>query len=247
MIASVIVITKNQKHLLKKSLPRLLEQNIRGGYEIIVVDSGSTDGAREYVDSLPVKLVRIKPEAFNFAKAFNTGARKAKGKYLVRLSGDAIPNSSSFLKELLKPFDDPKVGGTYGKYIQTGNEEYTHPSFWPPERFAERTTRYSVKPSLLRYLLDKNYFEEITIFAGGCCALRRSFWRKRPFNERLFGGDDAEYAVFLHLSGYDIVCTPKAEVVHEHKKVTLKGGFWDETKWRIVFVREILRLWITKK
>lgn len=243
MKASILIITKNQKYLLEKSLPVLLHQNFKEKYEIVVVDSGSTDGAREYVKSLGLKLVKINPDTFRFASAFNAGAKNTQGEILVRLSGDVIPKGKDFLKELLKPFEDPKVGGTYGKYTQTGNENYTHPSFWPPERFPEKTTRYSIKPNFLRYLLDKNYIEEIVNFAGGCCALRRSLWEKRPFNERLLGGDDADYAIFLHLSGYDIVYTPKAEVVHEHKKATLKGSFWDETKWRVVSVREIFRLW----
>jgi len=53
MKASIIIITKNQKKYLEKTIPVLLNQNITD-YEMIVVDSGSRDGALEYVRSFMV-------------------------------------------------------------------------------------------------------------------------------------------------------------------------------------------------
>ena len=55
MTASVIIITKNQKEFLHQTIPTLLSQKFSGSFEIIVVDSGSTDGAVEYVKTFPVK------------------------------------------------------------------------------------------------------------------------------------------------------------------------------------------------
>src|SRR3990172_10003220 len=117
MEASIIIITKDQKEFLQKTLPVLLNQEFKGKYEIIVVDSGSTDDALQYIKSLPINLVQISPETFNYARAFNTGSKKAKGKLLIRLSGDCLPQDNFFLKEILDGFEDTKVGGTYGRYI----------------------------------------------------------------------------------------------------------------------------------
>lgn len=217
VLASIIIITKNQKEILLKSLPILLKQNIEEKYEIIVVDSGSTDGAVEYIKSLPVKLVEIRTKTFIYAKAFNTGAKIAKGNFLVRLSGDVIPIKTDFLAELLKPFADEKVGGTYGKYTITGRSNYGYPTFWPAERFPRRVTRYSIRPNPLKMIFNKEHSDLVTNFAGGCCAIRRKIWEKRPFNENLIAAEDAEYSWFLHTIGYAIVCNPSAEVIHEHK------------------------------
>ncbi len=47
--ASVIVITKNQKRFLEMSVPAIQCQQLDSAFEIIAVDSGSTDGAVEYL------------------------------------------------------------------------------------------------------------------------------------------------------------------------------------------------------
>jgi rhamnosyltransferase len=244
MKASVVIITKNQKQLLEKSLPILLKQDLKGGYEIIVVDSGSNDGAVEYIRKNTVKLIEIKPKYFNFANAFNTGAERAKGEFLVRLSGDVIPIHEDFLTQLLSAFKNPKVKGTYGKYIQRKREGYTHPFFWPPSRFPKSIKKYSVKPKLLSFLFNEKHKKEITNFAGACCAVRRSIWLKRPFNEKITAGEDAEYAIYLHKKDYDIVCNPKAEVIHEHKQNTLKTNLKYEFVWRFTFSKEAIKVLI---
>jgi len=238
MEASVIIITKNQKSLLQKSLPLLLNQKLKGKYEIVVVDSGSTDGAREYLESLPIRLVKIKPENFNFASAFNAGAKRARGKYLIRLSGDVIPFKKNFLRELLKPFKDLKVGGTYGKYMITDRKAYQYPDFWPAERFPRKMARYSMYPNPIKMLINSKFREEIFNFAGGCCAIRREIWKKRPFNKKLIAGEDAEYAWFLHIIGYDIVYNPKAKVIHEHRVIqhgrqAFIGGVFSKFMWQL--------------
>jgi len=257
MKISVIIITKNQKNILQKSLPVLLDQNLKGEYEVIVVDSGSTDGARKYVKSLPVQLLKIKPKTFNFAKAFNVGAQKAKGKYLIRLSGDVIPIGKNWLNQITRPFRDPETGGVYGVYTITGRKGYGYPDFWPAERFPKKLTKYSVKPT---FLMGVNMFgyqfgnditrEKVFNFAGGCCAIREKTWRKRPFNESLFGGEDAEYAWFLHLIGYNIVCNPKAKTIHEHKLNKSKDKAFlasrGITKWQWIFNWQIIKYWLQR-
>jgi len=244
MKASVIIITKNQKKLLQKSLPVLLNQDLKDDYEIIVVDSGSTDGAREYVQRLPIKLIKIKPKVFNFAAAFNTGAKVASGEFLIRLSGDVIPRKIDFISQMIKPFQDPKVGATYGKYTITGRKGYTYPYFWSEWRFPSKETRYSVKPNLLKMRTGSEHMTEVTNLAGGCCSIRRSIWKSRPFNEKMPAAEDAEYSIYLHLKGFDIVYNPEADVTHEHKIENLKGSMWSEIKWRLIFNREIIKLFL---
>ncbi len=257
MKASVVIVTKDQKDFLQRSLPVLLNQDFESDYEIIVVDSGSTDGAREYIGSLPVKLVKIQPETFNFAKAFNIGAKKAKGKYLVRLSGDVVPIGKNWLNETIKPFEDPRIGGTYGIYTITGREGYGYPDFWPAERFPQKLTKYSVRPTPLMGVNlfgiefgDDKVREKVFNFAGGCCAIRKDIWQRRPFNEKLLAGEDAEYAWFLHLIGYDIVCNPEAKTTHEHKLVRSKDNSFlasrGITKWQWVFSWQIAKYWLQR-
>ncbi len=245
MKASVVIITKNQKGHLEKTLPILLKQNLAGGHEIIVVDSGSTDGAREYAKSFKkVKLVKINPKIFNFAAVFNTGAKKAKGKYLVRLSGDAIPLQTNFLQELLKPFENPQVGGTYGRYTISGRKGYVYPDYWPENRFPSRKVSYTIKPNPIKMIFNQKHQRIVFNFAGGCCALQRKIWQKRPFNEKLSAAEDAEYAWFLHAIGYNIVYVPTAVVLHEH--LARKTNFPWYAKWQRQFCWQIGKYYLLK-
>ncbi len=222
MKASIIILTKNQLPLISQTIPILLKQDLDDQeYEIIILDSGSNDGSVEYIASQPVKLIQIKPEDFQYAKVFNIGAKHATGEILVRLSGDAVPINDQWLKEMIRPFEDTKVGGTYGKYTISGeNPGYGYPQYWSKKRFPEKEIRFSIKPNPLSHL---NFFNGIKVlwFAGGCCAFRRSIWEKRGMNEKIFSGEDAEYSWFIHLLGFDIVYCPKAIVLHEHKIIPL--------------------------
>lgn len=218
-------------------MPILLKQDLKGGYEIIVVDSGSTDGAREYIKTLPVKLVEIHPRVFNYANAFNAGAKLAKGEFLVRLSGDAIPVRNNFLKEITAPFSEDKVGGVYGKYTVTGREGYQYPGFWPASEFPDKTFRISIVPNPFKMLFCQKHRHKVLRLAGACCAIRRETWEQKPFNENLVAAEDGEYAWFLHLSGYDIVYVPGALVIHEHPVTpinykTIISGLSSEIAWR---------------
>lgn len=250
MVASVIIITKNQREFLEKTLPVLIEQNLREQYEIIIVDSGSTDGAKEYARSLKkVRLVEIPSKNFNFARAFNVGARVARGEYLIRLSGDAIPIGKSFLKELLSGFEDEKVGGVFGKYTTSGRKGWGYPDFWPAWRFPKKRTRYKVGPFPLMGL---NLFNlaigpKAYMFAGGCCGIRRVVWKMRPFNEKLIAGEDGEYSWFLHMIGLDVVYVPSAKVLHEHK-TNWKHTLWNYlgSKWIWGFAWNVVSYWLLR-
>lgn len=245
MKASVIIITKNQKSYLEQTLPILLKQEPRGAYEIIVVDSGSTDGALAYIQSLPVTLVQIHPITFNYANAFNSGAQQATGEFLVRLSGDCIPQGDTCLQELLKPFSDPSVGATYGMYTISGRNNYDYPAYWPASRFPKEITRYTSKQRFLMGIIETGKEKEALYnLAGGFCAVRKAIWDQKPFNEKLLEGEDAEYAWFLHLLGYDIVYTPHAQAIHEHEKDRhiQKTGLYKY--WGVFFTIELIKYWL---
>jgi GT2 family glycosyltransferase len=96
-------------------------------------------------------------------------------------------------------------------------------------------------------MLDRRYVDKLTALAGACCATRRGLWKERSFNENLLGGEDSEYALYLHLKGYDVVYNPKAEVLHEHKAATLKLSLWPEMKWRLVNIPQVIKLFVTGK
>ncbi|MHB8086589.1 MAG: glycosyltransferase, partial [Dehalococcoidia bacterium] len=60
--ASIIILTKNGGDNFTRLLKRIYSQQYSGGYEVMVIDSGSTDGTLESARKCSLKLVQIEPE-----------------------------------------------------------------------------------------------------------------------------------------------------------------------------------------
>lgn len=116
--SSIIIPTKNGGAIFSQAMEMLYAQKYDKPYEVIVIDSGSTDGTLEIVNRYPVvKLVQIKPEDFGHGKTRNLGARLAEGRYLVFITQDAVPATDRWLFNLVRNLERPEVAGSYGRQI----------------------------------------------------------------------------------------------------------------------------------
>ncbi|MCW5556036.1 MAG: glycosyltransferase family 2 protein [Verrucomicrobiae bacterium] len=90
--ASIIVPVYNHLDLLPQTLPAIVQQKTRYSYEVIMVDDGSTDGARDYVREFEgnprVKVVLQKN--MGIAGARNSGLNEAAGKYVMFVDCDDV-------------------------------------------------------------------------------------------------------------------------------------------------------------
>jgi glycosyltransferase involved in cell wall biosynthesis len=206
MWASVVIITKNQRAFLERSLPMLAAQAVPPGaaFEVIVVDSGSTDGAQTVVRAhAPLaRLIEIAPASFGYARAHNLGAAHARGAFLARLSGDAIPQRPDWLRCLLAPFDDPAVAATWGRQILPSGLRS------PLERLAQRLFYDARRPA--------RTYPRPTLVFGSCMAVRASLWRAHPYDERIPQAEDFAWLVHWQRRGYVGAYVPEATVLHGH-------------------------------
>ena len=118
--ASIVIRTFNEeKHI--GNLLRAIKKQDHKDYEVIIVDSGSTDRTLEIVEEFDAEVIKIEPRDFTFGYALNIGCEAASGKYLVFVSAHIIPTDNKWLSNLLIPFQDKKVAMVYGRQI--GNSE----------------------------------------------------------------------------------------------------------------------------
>ncbi len=215
MHVSVVIITKNQRSLLERSLPCIAAQEkLSHKPEIIVVDSGSTDGACALAVQQGARLICLESREFGFARAHNLGASAAAGDIVVRLSGDAVPASADWLYRLIQPFEDERVACTWGSQILPPSGEH---SLW------ERLVQF-----LLYRKQDKDVTRRITGRAitvmGGNMAVRRTLWRQHAYDESLPQAEDYAWAHhWLRGKGKAAVYVPAAAVFHGHEEPLLQG------------------------
>ena len=83
--------------------------------EILVIDSYSTAGTIELSERAGCSLLEIPKNEFNYGGSLNSGIEILDKDLIIILSAHAIPRSQDFLHELIQPFCDPGIAGTYSR------------------------------------------------------------------------------------------------------------------------------------
>lgn len=102
---SVVVTTHNQCEALRLHLPKILEQEYVGGFEVIVVDINSTDDTLPYLESLEVgypnlRTISTPNSARNISilrMALTLGFRAANNEWVMVTQADCEPSSPNWL------------------------------------------------------------------------------------------------------------------------------------------------------
>lgn len=214
----IIIRTKNEEKWVGECLRKIFAQTYRN-FEVIVVDSGSTDKTLDIVKKFPVKLIQIKPEDFSYPYALNLGCKNSIAeKYFVFLSAHSIVISDTWLADGINDFESDNVAGVYGNVVALPNatiwEKILFNMIWQNKK------KIAVKESKMGVLGFTN------------AIIRRDLWERKNLNEEYGkGGEDKEWANYWLEKGYQIICDPKIIVYHSHS-LGLIGLFKQYQHWK---------------
>ncbi|WP_439360866.1 glycosyltransferase family 2 protein [Bradyrhizobium sp. DASA03007] len=91
MDLSIIVVTHNTREMTIECIKSILEQTTRVQYELIVLDSASTDGSSEAIRAqFPTVKVITSIQNVGFGKANNIAAKSATGRRLLLINPDTV-------------------------------------------------------------------------------------------------------------------------------------------------------------
>lgn len=205
---SIVIPVKDGGEGLRRCLEAIGAQRTEDEVEVVVVDSGSTDGSDALAESLGARVHRIAPEEFNHGATRNLGASLARGDVLVFTSQDAHAEGEDCLALLTAPLRDPQVAGAYARQV-------AHRGAKPPEEFF-LDYLYGPQPRVQRASEPSELSMETTLFSNVCSAIRRDVFERFPFADDVIMSEDQEWSRRVLLAGHAIVYEPRAVVRHSH-------------------------------
>jgi glycosyltransferase involved in cell wall biosynthesis len=201
MDISIIIRTYNEEKYLSRVLEMVFDQIDCSNFEVIVVDSGSTDNTLDITSRFDCSVINIKKEDFSFGRSLNLGCSAAKGDILVFISAHCIPIDKFWLRNLVEPFSNSNIALSYGK--QEGVE----------------ASKFSEKQLFNKYFPDRDSNPQRGFFCNNAnSAIRKKLWENKSFDENLTGLEDMEWSKYFFSKGFKIAYVSKASVFHIHEE-----------------------------
>lgn len=216
--ASVVIPVKNGGELLIDVLKQVLNQQTPWPFEVLVIDSGSSDRSVQNARALGVKVHEIPPEAFGHGKTRNLGVELSTGEFIVFITQDALPVDQNWLVNLIEATDSQaNVAGAFGRhqaYPDAGpvvtQELQTH-----FQGFGDKTVIVQMDDPE-RYRQEAGYRQFLHFFSSNNACIRRSVWQKIPLPDADFA-EDQLWAKAIIEAGYAKAYAPTACVYHSHE------------------------------
>jgi rhamnosyltransferase len=206
MNCSIVIRAYNEGKHIGRLLEGIQHQTLKD-VEIILVDSGSTDGTVSVAESFGAQIVHIRPEEFTFGRSLNLGVQAATREFVVVASAHVYPVYPDWLESLLRPFENDNVALTYGK------------------QRAPDSAKFSEGQIFHQWYPDVSKPKQATAFCNNAnAAIRKSLWKQNPYDETLTGLEDLAWARWAVAQGCAISYVAEAEIVHVHNE-TPRGVF----------------------
>ena len=200
---SVVIRCKDEAPSIGRVLDVLDGQTVRP--QVIVVDSGSTDGTLDILRPRDLELVEIPAASFTYGGALNTGTERASAEVVVALSAHSFPRDDRWLEHVLDAMAEPDVACASGQGVGPDG--------------APLTARMRQDQAIARA-------HPLWGYSSHAGAFRRSLWAQHPFRADMPFSEDKEWAWHWLHRGLTVVLDPALVVDHGH------GGDPLREQWR---------------
>lgn len=234
VLATVAVLTYNGETYLEQILSAVEGQAIDGEVDILVIDSGSTDGTLGIVERHPaVRLHQIPNSQFGHGKTRNLAARLARGEFIAYLTHDAIPASDGWLRELLAPLRDTAadIKAVMGKQIP-------RPGCFPLLKYEIEGVFAGFGPDFGTTVFfddgtanDQGLIDALSFYSDVNSATRTVFLRDEiPYRDVRYS-EDMMFGQDIIEAGYKKAYAPRGAVIHSNDLTLDEYGkrMFDET------------------
>ncbi len=215
---SVVIPTYNGAHELPQLLELLRKQKGIPDLEIVVVDSGSTDGTDTMAEAEGCKVIRIPQSEFSHSHARMLGATAATGEYLLFMTQDALPDRDDWVLRMLQPclisgaaavscYESPKADADLLSHITVWN--------WK-NIMSGGSDRLTALPADASY----DNLRRSAQLSDNACAVKRSIFMELGGHRGAYA-EDLDLGIRLLRSGHKLGLLASISVVHSHNRPAL--------------------------
>jgi len=196
---SIILRSFNEAWALRETLPAVQAQEYQN-WELIIFDSGSTDGSVELIRAAnPRHFVQIPLGTYNPSRVLNHGMRLARSDFGIFLNADATPQGKNWLRPLITALQDPQTAAVFGRQIPRAQCRavfaHDYERCFGPQRDS---------------WLWEHFFSMVS------SGIRKDIWKQRGFLESMQYSEDDEYTRWCRSQGYRVLYRPESVVMHSH-------------------------------
>ena len=216
---SIIIPTYNGGRIFSKCLEMIGRQDYGGKTQLVIVDSGSTDGTIELAERAGGLIKRIDRRRFHHANTRNEAVLLARFDMVIVTVQDAVPCSTSWLSDLERSLRETGVATVY-------TDQIPHDDASPYARFEiESISKARGGKQKIQQIESLEAFWEMpydeayrAIGLDNVCAIyRRELLINTPFPEVDFA-EDMAWAFKNMLLGHRVLYQPDIKVKHSHNR-----------------------------
>lgn len=214
---SIVLLTYNGERYLDEVLAAIFNQRTHLSFEVIAVDSGSTDRTLEILGRYQTRLRQIPNQEFGHGRTRNLGGKLASGRHLVYLTQDATPASDSWLENLVEPLEkDDRLAGVYSRQIPRPD---CNPCEWRDLEGGVRPVSIIKRVDFSDDLQKRSYekhFREFMAFSNVSSCVRKDVLERIPFSEKIVMVEDQEWSKRVIEAGWTLRYEARSVVYHSH-------------------------------
>ncbi len=221
---SVVIPTYNGGRLFDRVLAAAASQDCSFEYDVLVIDSGSTDRTAEVASKVGgrVWLHTLPKDQFQHGRTRNLGVELTDGDIVAFLTQDALPGDRQWLQRLVEGFDvSSRTALVYGRH----RAYPAHGLFAARDldgmfdRFHELGPLYSGRLGLPSFIHagSEAWRRLMGFYSDNNSALLRAAWKELPYPE-IDWGEDQVLGWEMVRQGFDKVYADQAVVFHSHQR-----------------------------